>query len=144
MTSKKNEALRALYEEIAESVLEAPDEEIVQETQDDGNTVAAVADHMRNVLRSTWKTHQQASLREAREKYQREAIALKSKAFRVPTSAPGRRQLLMGILAARPEAGKTISAQFRDFSDMTDEDVESWLQQFGYLGLLPKESDETE
>jgi predicted transcriptional regulator len=141
MKSTKDEALRALYEEFAENALEASDEEIVQELKDEGATVEAVAEHMRSVLRLTWKTHQQAALREARERYQREANTLKAKTWAVPTSAAARRQLLTGVLTSRPEAGLALSAQFRDFNEMTDEDVESWLQQFGHLGLLPVQSD---
>jgi hypothetical protein len=37
MTSKKDEALRALYEEIADSIAEAPDAEIVEECKAEGN-----------------------------------------------------------------------------------------------------------
>jgi hypothetical protein len=29
-----------------------------------------------------------------------------------------------------------LIAQHREFKELTDEDVESWLQQFGALGLL--------
>jgi hypothetical protein len=34
-----------------------------------------------------------------------------------------------------------LIAQHRDFTEMTDDDVESWLQQFGALGLLDAEAE---
>lgn len=136
MTSKKDEVLRALYEEIAESIAEAPDTEIVEECKAEGESVEQVADHMRDVLRSAWKGFQQTSLREAREKYQRTAAALKATSIQLPATAAERRQLFTGVLARRPEVGKTIHMQFRDFDQMSDEDVETCLQQFAQLGLL--------
>ena len=136
MTSKKDEVLRALYEEIAESVAEAPDAEIVEECKAEGESGEQVADHMRNVLRSAWKGFQQKPLREAREKYQRTTSELKATSIRLPATAADRRQLFTGVLARRPEVGKTIHMQFRDFDQMSDEDVETCLQQFAQLGLL--------
>ena len=136
MTSKKEETLRALYEEIAESLAEAPDADIVEECKAEGESVDQVADHMRDVLRSAWKGFQQRSLREAREKYARTAAALKDTAIPLPVTAAERRQLFTGVLSRRPEVGKTIHMQFRDFDQMSDEDIETCLQQFAQLGLL--------
>lgn len=136
MTSKKDEVLRALYEEIAESVAEAPDAEIVEECKAEGESVEQVADHMRDVLRTAWKGFQQKSLREARERYQRTTAALKATSIQLPATAAERRQLFTGVLARRPEVGKTIHMQFRDFDQMSDEDVATCLQQFAQLGLL--------
>jgi uncharacterized damage-inducible protein DinB len=136
MTSKKDEVLRALYEEIAESVAEAPDAEIVEECKAEGESVEQVADHMRDVLRTAWKGFQQKSLREARERYQHTTAALKATSIQLPATAAERRQLFTGVLARRPEVGKTIHMQFRDFDQMSDEDVATCLQQFAQLGLL--------
>jgi uncharacterized damage-inducible protein DinB len=144
MTSKKEEALRALYEEIAESLAEAPDADIVEECKADGESVEHVADHMRDVLHSAWKGFQQRSLREAREKYQRTASVLKTTAIRLPRTAAERRQLFTGVLARQPEVGKTIHMQFRDFNQMSDEDIETCLQQFAQLGLLSAEDRQEE
>jgi len=137
MTSKNDAALRALYEEIAESIAEAPDAEIVEECKVEGGSVEQVADHMGDVLRSAWKGFQQKSLREAREKYQRTASALRTAAIRLPDTAAERRQLLAGVLSRPPEVGSAINMHFRDFDQMSDEDVETCLQQFAELGLLP-------
>ena len=78
MTGKKEEMLRALYEEIAESIAEAPDADIVEECKAEGESVEQVADHMRDVLRNAWKGFQQRSLREAREKYVQTAAELRT------------------------------------------------------------------
>ena len=137
MTSKKEELLRALYEEIAESIAEAPDAEIVEECKVEGESVEQVAHHMRDVLRRAWKGFQQKPLREAQEKYRRTASAMKSVAIRLPATAAARRQLLAGVLSRRPEIGNAINMHFREFNQMSDEDVETCLQHFAQLGLLP-------
>jgi uncharacterized damage-inducible protein DinB len=140
MTSKKDEVLRALYEEIAEGIAEAPDAEIVEECKAEGESVEQVANHMRDVLRGAWKGFQQKSLREAREKYQRTTSALKAASIQLPVTAAERRQMFTRVLARRPEVGKTIHMQFRDFDQISDEDVETCLQQFAQLGLLSDSS----
>ena len=137
MTSKKDEVLRALYEEIAESVAEAPDAEIIEECKAGGESVEHVADHMRDVLRSAWKGFQQRSLREAREQYQHAVSEMKTAVFRLPATAAERRTLLTVVLSRRPEVGDAINVHFRDFGQMSDQDVESCLQQIAQLGLLP-------
>jgi uncharacterized damage-inducible protein DinB len=144
MTSKKDEVLRALYEEIAESVAEAPDAEIVEECKAEGESVEHVANHMRDVLRGAWKGFQQQSLREAREKYQLTTLALKTTSIHLPVTAVARRQMFTNVLARRPEVGKTIHMQFRDFDQISDEDVETCLQQFAQLGLLSGSSGQDE
>ena len=136
MNSKKDDLLRALYNEIAESVAEAPDGDVVEECSTKGESVEQVAHHMRDVLRTAWKGFQQRSLREAREKYQRTASALRATAIQLPVTAAERRQMFTGVLARRPDVGKTIHMQFRDYSQMSDEDIETCLQQFNQLGLL--------
>jgi hypothetical protein len=99
MTVKKEEMLRALYEEIAESVAEAPDADIVEECRTEGESVEQVADHMRDVLRSAWKGFQQRSLREAREKYVLTAAALRTMTIQLPMTAAERRQMFTGVLS---------------------------------------------
>ena len=56
--------------------------------------------------------------------------------FQLPTSSGERRQLLEAVIARHQQADRMLTAQHRDFKEMTDDDVESWLQQFGALGLL--------
>jgi glutamyl-tRNA reductase len=137
MTKKKGEALRALYEEIADNILDAPDAEVVEEFKGEAESVEQASHHVRGVLRNAWKGFQQRSLREAQSNYQQAAVALKSKMIRLPATPAARRELFNGVLAARrQDVGHTIHMQFRDFGEMSDEDVETCLQQFAQLGLL--------
>ena len=142
MNSKKDDVLRAFYDEIAESVAEAPDADVVEECSAEGESVEQVAHHMRDVLRTAWTGFQQRSLREAREKYQRTTSVLKATVIQLPVTPAERRQMFTGVLARRPDVGKTIHIQFRDYDQMSDEDIETSLQQFNQLGLLSDGDDE--
>lgn len=135
--TKKNDRIRSLYDALADSILEASDSEILEECRESGESPDKIAAHMREVLRRAWTNYQQRPLKEARQTYLRAASLVQGTKPNLPTTAEGRRNLLMGILAERPEAGQTLMAQFRDFEEMTDEDIQSWLEQFGHVGLLP-------
>jgi hypothetical protein len=55
----------------------------------------------------------------------------------LPESATERRQLLRGVLRERPEFQEIVmTAQHREFSELTDDDVASFLRQLKILGLL--------
>ncbi|MCX6543521.1 MAG: hypothetical protein NTV05_03805 [Acidobacteria bacterium] len=133
--SKRTE-LRALHDALAESVLCSSDEELIEEVREEGLNPDAVAEDMRALLFRTLKTFQQRALVAAREQHREKAARLAAKSFRLPTSPAERRQLLDAVIAQHQQAGRMLTAQHRDFNEMTDEDVESWLQQFGHLGLL--------
>ena len=67
---------------------------------------------------------------------------LKATVIQLPVTPAKRRQMFTGVLARRPDVGKTIHMQFRDYDQMSDEDIETSLQQFNQLGLLSDGDDE--
>ena len=135
--TKKDDRIRSLYDALAESIVEAADNEILEECRESGESPEKVAAHMRDVLRRAWSDYQQRPLKEARQTYLRAASLVQKSKANLPDTAEERRALLKEILSQRPEAGQTLMAQFRDFEEMTDKDIQSWLEQFGHLGLLP-------
>jgi predicted phosphoribosyltransferase len=46
------------------------------------------------------------------------------------------RDLLRSLLEARPQLQPALTAQFRDFAELSDEDVEGFLRQLDALGVL--------
>ena len=128
--------MRALFEALADSVDGLSDEEVLAECREDGRSPEDVAKRTRAVLQDAVKAFKQRALVAAREKHQERTARIAAKSFRLPDSPAARRALLDAVIARHQQAGKLVTAQHRDFSEMTDEDVESWLQQFGHLGLL--------
>lgn len=134
--SKKDKALRAFYEEMSESILQADDAELEEESRKRGTSIDADADRMRQLLASTFKAFQQRALLAARKKHEERTAKITSQQFQLPASPGERRALLDAVIAQHQQAGRMLIAQHREFTELTDEDVESWLQQFGALGLL--------
>jgi hypothetical protein len=138
----KRKELRALHEALADSVLSSSDDDLIEEVRQEGLDPDAVADRTRALLLTTVKTFQQRALVAARQQHQEETARLATRRFRLPASPAERRQLLEAVIAQHQQAGQMLIAQHREFKEMTDEDVESWLQQFGHLGLLDMKSED--
>jgi hypothetical protein len=134
--SKKDKALRAFYEEMSESILQADDAELEEESRERGTSMDADADRMRQLLANTFKAFQQRALMAARKKHEETTAKITAQQFQLPASPAERRSLLDAVIAQHQKAGRMVIAQHREFKELTDEDVESWLQQFGALGLL--------
>ena len=126
----------ALFEALADSVDAITDEEVLAECREEGRSLEDVATRTRLVLQNAAKAFRQRALIAAKEKHRDSAAKIAAMKFPLPDTPAERRALLDAVIAQHQEAGTLLTAQHRDFSEMTDEDVESWLQQFGHLGLL--------
>lgn len=115
---------------MAESTLDMTDEEIESEVREEGGDPDAVAERARNVIRQAIKSCQQRPLLEAQKRYEERAAALTVKKYQMPDSIEDQRKMIGSILAANPQFGAgLLTAQFRDFESVPDEEVESFLQQ---------------
>lgn len=132
----KQDQLRALRKGLADSVLSASDDELIEEVRDEGLDPDAVAEETRALLLKTIKDFKQRALVTAREQHRQKAARLAAERYQLPASPEDRRQLLDAVIAQHQQMGRMLIAQHRDFKELTDDDVESWLQQFGALGLL--------
>ena len=129
----------SLFAALADNVESVSDEELLAEVRDDGCNPEEVGHEMRVFIENTVKAFKQRALIAAKEQHQREKARLTGAALRVPPGAGERLQLLNTIIARQQQAGRMLTAQNREFREMTDEDVESWLQQFAALGLVDDE-----
>ena len=130
------EELRAIMNALAESVAEASDEEILEETRTQGRDTTEAAGRVRNVLLNAAKAYRQRRLREAQQQYESHISAMGAKTYSLPTSAIERRRLLDLALSRQPAVRSALTAQYREFTSFTDHDVESCLMQLQELGLL--------
>ena len=109
--------------------------------REEGRAPEDVAAQTRQLLQNTMKKFRQRALVAAREEHEREQARFAAIKCELPKNPKERRQLLDALIAQHQQAGQVLTAQHRDFAEMTDEDVESWLQQFGALGLLNAKPD---
>ena len=100
--------LRALMDALAESVVEATDEEIISEMREGGEDPAAAAEGVRAVLRHAVKAYEQRHLREAQEAYEKRVDAIRRRTFSLPTAPESRRKLLAVVMTRKPDLRSEI------------------------------------
>lgn len=131
-----DEDLARIMGGLAESTLGISDEEMAEELREEGDAPERVADEVRGVLRRAVKAHRQRDLLAAQRAYEERLRRLGRKKYALPESAAGRRDLLMGLLAGNPNVRSLLTAQNRDFTDLPDAEVTSYLEQLHELGVL--------
>jgi hypothetical protein len=137
--------LQAIMYALAESVAEASDEDILTETQEDGENPESAAERVRNVLLGAVKDFRQRRLVEAQRQYELHIAAIQERTYNLPATAEERRKLLDLVFAQQPAMRSALlTAQHRDFTSLTDTDVESCLKQLQELGLLDELSESEE
>jgi predicted ATP-dependent protease len=138
MPERNDRRFSVLMNALADSVAQAQDEDIVEEAQGES------AEEIRTTLLAAVTRHKRAKLAKARREYDEQTAKYLKRAFPLPDAPAARRDLLRRTLKQRAEVEQMIMAQFRDFDQMTDEDVESLLHQLGELGLLADHTENKE
>lgn len=138
MADKRNydEELARIMNGLAESTLEMSDEELEEELREEGDAPERVAEDVRGVLRRAVKAHRQKNLLAAQKKYEERLIHLEKKKYSLPDSIEEQRGLLMGLLAGNSNVRSLLTAQNRDFTDLPDSEVTSYLKQLYELGAI--------
>lgn len=135
----KRKKIRALHDALADSVLSLSDEQLSAEVKEEGLDPDAVAEKTRELLLGTVKQFQQRALAKARVEHEAAVQQLQARRPVFPSTALARRDLLIGVLAQKPAASGVLTAQWREFSEMTDEDVETALLELAHLGFIDRD-----
>ncbi|MGH7802556.1 MAG: hypothetical protein ACREOW_18355 [Thermodesulfobacteriota bacterium] len=146
MSNKRTdeEKLDALIDALGDSVLEASDDEILEELRKSGVDMDAEAVHLKAMMLGTVKTFRQRSLEAARAAYSRQIEQMENKSYSIPKTAPERRKLF-SFLAQNPRFAQFVTAQYRNLEELTDNDIETYLEDLAELGILQKlDHDETD
>lgn len=123
------EELRNLMTALAESVFEADDDEILDGSIDKEKTRAALLAGVRAI--------KQEQMADAREEYKRAISSFEGKGTKkVEGTKQEKLGLLTCVLASRPQFREALTAQFRDFQDLSDADIDSYLKQLSELGAI--------
>lgn len=137
MNNKKTDEqkLAALIEALGESILEASDEEVLEElrlAEIDPETEAA---RLKARMLATVKTFRKRALDAARVGYARRLEQIEQKTYAIPKTAEARRNLF-SLVIQQPRYAQYVTAQCRDLEKLTDNDIESYLQDLEELGIL--------
>ena len=136
-----SDALQAILDGLAESVAEESDDQLLVEVKESGQDPNVLLAHVKGVLRQVVKQAQQRPLRDSRKAYEARLSALQQRSYALPESADERRMLFMNVVAQNPSVGGMLTAHFREFDKLDDDDVTSCLGQLAELGLLGDGSD---
>jgi hypothetical protein len=125
-----NNELADIMNAMAESTLDMIDKEIESEIREEGGDPNAVAERVRGVLREAVKACQQRPLLEAQKRYDERVAAMRVKKYNMPERPDEQREMISTLLAVYPQLGSGhLTAHFRDFNNLADEDVGSYLRQ---------------
>ena len=133
--------LRQLANAVADSVAQAPDEEIVTELKEQGKDPENEGERVRGVLMRAVTAYKRRKLEHARAEYEKKAARLRPVATALPGTPGQRRKLLQSILGARPQLQTALTMQYRESEglapdELPDDEVDSYLRQLRELGVL--------
>jgi hypothetical protein len=140
MSSKDryDQQLKNLVNALSRSIIEATDEEILEDARLSGKDLDAQAAQLKQMFTDTAKTFQKRKLIQAQETYGKEVQILQSRAYHLPISPSEQRALLQLVAAQQTQGGATFTAKFRDLESLSDADVVSLLEELAALGLVPE------
>ncbi len=135
------EKLDALIEALGDSILEANDEEILEELRLSGIDMNAEAIRLKAMLLRTVTAFRKRPLEVARAAYNLQLEHLEKKPYRIPETATERRKLF-SLFTQQPQFAEFVTAQYRNIEEITDNDIESYLEDLAELGILDQFSDD--
>lgn len=136
MSSDKNRSkLKTLYANLAQGVEDASPDELLAEAKAEGQDIEQVANGVRATLLGAVRSFEQRSLHAARDGYRKRSTELRNRRIVLPSTPAARLALLMKAASSDERVAK-VTARFRDFKDLSDEDVQSALSDLMELGAL--------
>lgn len=139
MSSKARDSRRrwnAVLDGLADYIETAPANDLLEDARAAGKDPAQTAADVKRVLLDAVTGFEQQKLRAAREAHQQRVRSMTTKSYSLPESAAERRSMLYGLFVRNPEMGAVLTTQHRNFEEMTDQEVESALQELAELGFL--------
>ena len=139
---RREEAERVL-DQIAESIEKGDAVEIAADLKESGQDVNEIASRTKAAALAGIKEFRQQRLHHARQRYQESSSQIERRANRSGGSPEERRRKFFSALESNPGLKSALTMQYRDLSELTDEDIETGLDDLETLGAL-EESDDTE
>lgn len=129
--------LTAIIFSLADTIEKLTDSEVFDELKQLDKAPEMVAKETRDVLLSSLKAFRKRKFIEAKERYKMSIETVETGLFALPATPQERRELLLMVVNDNPYMAKgLLTAQYRDFKDLSDDDVESMLKQLQQLGVL--------
>jgi hypothetical protein len=139
MTQRKTDEqkLDALIDAVGDSILEESDDEILEEMRTQGVDIHSESARLKEIMLGTVKAFRQRALVAARAAYDRQIENTATKQYFIPKTAPERRRLF-AFITQQPQFAEFVTAQYRNLEDITDTDIETYLEDLAELDILQK------
>jgi hypothetical protein len=121
---------------LAEHIETVPDQELLDDIRREGEDPQQIATQVKSLLLGAVKAHRQRELNAARAGYAQEVSAIKSREIHLPADPQIKRALFAAVLNQRPQLQAALTLQNRDFSTLTDDDIDAHLRKLEMLGVL--------
>ena len=129
------ERLHSLANAMADSVEATSDEQLLLEARSAGVDPSQTKSRVQELLRSVVKASKQRRLERAQAEYEASVAAFHGATVKIPAVPKEQRALLKCVFKTHPQI-RTVTLQHREFSELTDSDVQSLLTQLEQLGML--------
>jgi hypothetical protein len=130
------ERLHAFANAMADSVEVASDDELLADARSAGVDASQTKSHVQQLLRGVVKVSKQRRLEQAHAEYEASVAAFRTAAAKkIPVLPKEQRALLTHVFQTHPQI-RSVTLQHREFSELTDSDVQSLLAQLEQLGML--------
>ena len=127
--------LEALLGNLADAVGRASPEDLLAEAKAAGHDTAQIASDVKSTLLDAVRSFEQRKLHAARATYRTRSTELRRKRIVLPASADERRRMLLDAASSNRRVAQ-VTARFRDLKELSDEDVESALEDLIELGAF--------
>lgn len=126
---------QSLMNALADSVLRESAEELANDLHAEGIEPNEYAERLRQAMLDSIKAHRQQALINARRSYRDSVASYEQHKVHLPTT-PAKRRAVFDQVLKRDPGLRQLTMQNRDFTELTDEDIESYLQQLHELGVI--------
>jgi Glu-tRNA(Gln) amidotransferase subunit E-like FAD-binding protein len=128
--------LDGILDGLAESVAHEDSDELLEEAQAAGESPEFIAQKLKAIAFVALKKFEQRKLEAAREAYYLRTANAPENKESIASTPDERKRQLFAILESNPDIGKVLTAQHRGLENLSDEDVQSALEDLAELGFL--------
>ena len=127
--------LKTLFDNLAESTEQAALAELLAEAKAAGQDTERIAAEVKNTLLDAVRSFEQRKLHAARSAYRTRSTVRHTRRFAMP-STPAERLRMLTEAATNDKRVARVTAKYRDLKEMSDEDVQSALEDLMELGAF--------
>lgn len=139
MSSKQltdEKQLKAILDALADSVEQASDEELLEDERAANRDAAKTETDVKRSLRTAVSRYQRQARERLRRSYEDQVAQQTAKGSWTIAPLEKKRAFLAHVLTQRPGLKGMLTAQHRDFKNLPEEDVDSYLEDLAALGVL--------